>query len=254
MSGDAKPLLGRVALVTGAARNLPAAIARELAAAGAAVAVNDLTAERELREVTEAIQAEGARTTLVMADVCHRNQLEEMVAQVKRDLGAIDILVNGVGPVALEPFMELPEEKWDRVMDANLKAIYLLAQLAAPGMREKGWGRIINFSAGSADYRSASVYALAKSAVRFLTQSLALELGPAIAVNAISPGQIAESSKEVSGHDATLVERVVEHTPAGRLVTRREIARMVVLLCSPAFNSVTGQTIRMDGGWSIPRP
>ena len=247
MSGDAKPLLGRVALVTGAARNLPAAIARELAAAGAAVAVNDLTAERELREVTEAIQAEGARTTLVMADVCHRNQLEEMVAQVKRDLGAIDILVNGVGPVALEPFMELPEEKWDRVMDANLKAIYLLAQLAAPGMREKGWGRIINFSAGSADYRSASVYALAKSAVRFLTQSLALELGPAIAVNAISPGgfdkgELCEGFVKEFGDEAIL----------GRMGRPTiDLNGAVVFLASAASDYVTGHDLVVDGGFTI---
>lgn len=176
-----------------------------------------------------------------------------MVAQVKSDVGTIDILVNGVGPFALEPFLELPEETWDRVMDANLKAVYLLTQLVAPGMEEKGWGRVINISAGSADYRNASVYALAKSALRFLTQSLALELGPAITVNAISPGQIAESAPDISAYDPTLVERAIKYTPTGRLVTRREIARMVVLLCSPAFDSVTGETIRMDGGWSIPR-
>jgi len=253
VSRDDKPLEGKVALVTGAARNLPAVIARELAAAGAAVAVNDVTAERELRKVAQAIQEEGGRVTVVMADVCRRNQLEQMVTQVQRDLGIIDILVNGVGPVALEPLMELPEEKWDRIMDANLKAVYLLTQLVAPGMKEKGWGRIINFSAGSADYRNASVYALAKSTLRFLTRSLALELGPAITVNAISPGQIAESAPDISAYDPTLMERAIEYTPTGRLVTRREIARMVVLLCSPAFDSITGETIRMDGGWSIPR-
>jgi len=243
----------KVALVTGAARNLPAVIARELAAAGAAVAVNDITAEEELREVVRAIQEEGSRGMMVMADVCRRDQLEEIVAQVKGDLGTIDILVNSAGSFAGGSWLELPEESWDRVMDTNLKAIYLLTQLVAPDMKEKGWGRIINISAGSADYRNTSVYGLAKSALRFLTQSLALELGPAITVNAISPGQIAESAPDVSAFDTTLVERAIKHTPIGRLVTRREIARMVVLLCSPAFDSVTGQTIRMDGGWSIPR-
>jgi 3-oxoacyl-[acyl-carrier protein] reductase len=253
VSGDAKPLEGKVALVTGAARNLPAVIARELAAAGAAVAINDVAAERELRKVAQAIHKEGARVTVVMADVCRRNQLEEMVTQVQRDVGIVDVLVNGVGPVAPERFMELPEEKWDRIMDANLKAVYLLARLVVPGMKEKGWGRIINFSAGSADYHNASVYALAKNALRFLTRSLALELGPSITVNAISPGQIVESAPDISAYDPTLVDRAIAYTPTGRLVSRREIARMVVLLCSPAFDSVTGETIRMDGGWSIPR-
>jgi len=253
MNKNDKPLKGKVALVTGAARNLPAVIARELAASGAAVAVNDITAEEELRKVAAAIQEEGDRATVVIADVCRRDQLEEMVAQVKSALGTIDILVNGVGPFALEPFLELPEETWDRVMDANLKAVYLLTQLVAPGMKEKGWGRIINISAGSADLRNHSVYGLAKSALRFLTQSLALELGPAITVNAISPGQIAESALDISAYDPTFVERAINYTPTGQLVTRREIARMVILLCSPAFDSVTGESIRMDGGWSIPR-
>jgi 3-oxoacyl-[acyl-carrier protein] reductase len=215
--------------------------------------MTDVTAESELRKLARAMQEQGARVTIVIADVCRRNQLEDMVTEVQRDLGIVDILVNGVGPAALERFMELPEEKWDRIMDANLKAVYRLAQLVAPGMKEKGWGRIINFSAGSADYRNASVYALAKNALRFLTQSLALELGPAITVNAISPGQIEESTPELSALDPTLADRVREHTPTGRLVSRREIARMVVLICSPVFDSVTGETIRMDGGWSIPR-
>jgi NAD(P)-dependent dehydrogenase (short-subunit alcohol dehydrogenase family) len=253
MNGGDKPLEGKVALVTGAARNLPAIIARELGAAGAAVAVNDITAEEELSKVVAAIQDEGGRTTVVMADVCRRHQLEEMVAQVKRDLGSIDILVNGVGPFALEPFLELPEETWDRVMDANLKAVYLLTQLVAPGMKEKGWGRIINISAGSADLHNHSVYGLAKSALRFLTRSLALELGPAITVNAISPGQIAESAPAISEYDPTFVDRAIKDTPTGRLVTRPEIAQMMVLICSPIFDSVTGETIRMDGGWGIPR-
>lgn len=253
MSGSDKPLEGKVALVTGAARNLPAVIARELAAAGAAVAVNDITAEEELHKVAASIRDGAGRATVAMADVSRRDQLQEMVAQVKRDWGTIDILVNGVGPFALEPFLELPEGTWDRVMNANLKAVYLLSQLVAPGMKEKGWGRIVNISAGSADLRNHSVYGLAKSALRFLTQSLALELGPAITVNAISPGQIAESAPDISAYDPAFVERAIKYTPTGRLVTRREIAQMVVLLCMPAFDSVTGETIRMDGGWSIPR-
>jgi len=246
-------LEGHVALVTGAARNLPAVVAIEFAAAGAAVALNDVTAEEEIQKVAEAIKGKGGKAVVFMADVCRRDQAEEMVARVTETLGTIDILVNGVGPFAMAPFKELPEEDWTRVMDANLKAIYLLTQLVALGMMEKGWGRIINVSAGSADICNHSVYGLAKSAVRFLTQSLALELGPAITVNAISPGQIAESAPAISEYDPTFVERAIKHTPTGRLVTRREIARMMVLICSPIFDSVTGETIKMDGGWSIPR-
>lgn len=249
----ASPLHGKVALITGAARNLPAVIASQLAAAGAAVALEDVADREELDELVDTIRRQGGSAAMFTADVSQREQAAEMVARAADELGTIDILVNGAGPFTITPFQSLREEEWDHIMDVNLKAVYLLAQLVAPNMREKGWGRIINFSACSADHRNPSVYSLSKNAVRFLTQSMALELAPAITVNAISPGQIAESAPDISAYDPALLERAIEHTPTGRLVTRREIAHMTVLMCTPAFDSVTGQIIRMDGGWSIPR-
>jgi NAD(P)-dependent dehydrogenase (short-subunit alcohol dehydrogenase family) len=252
MRANELTLSGKVALVTGAARNLPAVIAQELAAAGAAVAVHDRFLDEDLCEVARAIARTGSRELAVEGDVCSQDQMRAMVARVQGELGTINILVNGVGPFAGGPFLELSEGDWDRVMDANLKAVYLLTQLVAPAMKKVGWGRIINFSAGSADYRSASVYGLAKNALRYLTECLAVELGPSITVNAISPGQIIESAPDVAVYDSTLVARATQHTPTGRLVSRQEVAQMVVLLCSSAFDSITGQTIRMDGGWSIP--
>lgn len=244
---------GHIALVTGAARNLPAVIAKEFAAAGATVAISDITFEDLAQEVAKEIQAEGGKAAVFIADVSRRDQIERMVQRVSDELGTVDILINGAGPFAMDPFKELPEADWNRVMDANLKAIYMLTQLVVPGMMEKGWGRIINISAGSADIRNHSIYGLAKSAVRFLTESLAIEVGPAVTVNAIAPGQIAESAPDISEFDPTFVERAIRWTPTGRLVTRREIARMMILICSPAFDSVTGQTLVMDGGWGIPR-
>jgi len=101
------------------------------------------------------------------------------------------------------------------VMDANLRSVYLLAQQVAPGMNERGWGRIINLSAGSAFLRNHSVYGLAKAGVRFLTEALALELKPGVTVNAIAPGQIAESAPDISLIDPTFVERSIRITPAG---------------------------------------
>jgi NAD(P)-dependent dehydrogenase (short-subunit alcohol dehydrogenase family) len=165
----------------------------------------------------------------------------------------VDILINNAGPFAMDPFLSLKIEEWDRVIDANLRAVYLLAQQVAPGMNERGWGRIINLSAGSAYLRNHSVYGLAKAAVRFLTEALALELKPGVTVNAIAPGQIAESTPDISAYDPTFVERMIRITPAGRLVTRAEVARMMVALCSPAFDLVTGMTLPMDGGARLPR-
>lgn len=242
-----------VALVTGAARNLPAVVARQFAEAGAAVAIVDVAFEDEANRLAEEIGQQGGRAEVFMADVSQRDQVESLTNQVVERLGPIDILINGAGPFAMAPFKDLPEGDWDRVTDANLKAIYLLTRQVAPMMIEKGWGRIINVSAGSADIRNHSVYGLAKSAVRFLTEVLALELGPAITVNAIAPGQIAESAPDISEFDPTFIERAIKWTPTGRLVARPEIARIMLLFCSPAFDSVTGQTLVMDGGWGIPR-
>jgi len=246
-------LAGHVALVTGAARNLPAVVAAEFAAAGAAVAINDVANQDQAEVLAASIRAKGGRASVFMADVADRAQLAHLVAEVENKLGTVDILVNGAGPFAMDPFPELPEADWDRVMDANLKAVYMLAGLVAPGMRAKGWGRIINISAGSADLRNHSIYGLAKWGIRHLTESLALELGPEITVNAISPGQIAESAPDISEFDPTFVERAIAWTPVGRLVTRLEIAQMMVLMCSPMFDIITGETLRMDGGWGIPR-
>ena len=244
---------GHVAQVTGAARNLPAVVAAEFAAAGAAVAINDVAYQDQAEALAASIQEKGGRAAVFMADVADHGQLVRMVDEVQKELGTVDILINGAGPFAMDPFPKLPEADWDRVMDANLKAIYMLVGLVAPGMKAKGWGRIINISAGSADLRNHSIYGLAKWGVRHLTQSLALELGPEITVNAISPGQIAESAPDIAEFDPTFVDRAIAYTPVGRLVTRPEIAQMMVLMCSPAFDSVTGETLRMDGGWGIPR-
>ena len=133
-----------------------------------------------------------------VADVCFPAQVDTLVSAVQGAFGPVDVLVNNAGPFAMDPFLSLKVEDWDRVMNANLRSIYLLAKRVAPGMEERGWGRIINLSAGSAFLRNHSVYGLAKSAVRFLTEELALELKPGVTVNAIAPGQIAESAADMS--------------------------------------------------------
>jgi len=135
------------------------------------------------------------------------------------------------------------------VLDANLKAAWLAAQLAAPGMARLGWGRIVNLGATSAFVRSHSVYGLAKAALLHLTESLAVELAPAVTVNAVVPSQIASARTDrMPAYKAA----AIAGTPLGRLVTEGEIARMVVLLCSAAFDFVTGRAIILDGGRTLP--
>jgi NAD(P)-dependent dehydrogenase (short-subunit alcohol dehydrogenase family) len=248
-------LAGKTALVTGASRNLGPVIAERLARAGATVAVNYHESRAAADELVERLRrADGRGHLAVQGDVSSGAGVTALVEAALEGLGGrVDVLVNNAGPWGAEPYVDLPEETWDLVMDANVKATYLASRLVAPGMRAAGWGRIVNLAAGSQHLRNHSVYGLAKNAVAFLTEELAVELGPEITVNAISPGQIEESAVDIEEFDPTFVPRTLETTPVGRMVTRGEVADMAVLLCAPAFATVTGATIPMDGGWRFYR-
>lgn len=244
-------LAGKTALVTGSSRNLGATIAQTLGASGAEVAVHYSRSAEGARKAAEAIVARGGAAALFQADLAQAEEAQRLASAVLDRFGRVDILVNNVGPYTDIPFTDLPVGDWDRIMNSGLRSSYLLAQAFAPGMRERGWGSIVNISAGSAFIRVHSIYGLMKDAVLHLTQSLALELAPEVRVNAIAPGQIYESD-EVNAIDPTFIPRMIESTPLKRLVTRQEVADAVFLLCSDRFPSLTGQTLVLDGGWSIP--
>jgi NAD(P)-dependent dehydrogenase (short-subunit alcohol dehydrogenase family) len=249
-----RSLEGEVALVTGSSRNLGAAIARELAHRGATVAITYRTS----RDEAEALAAELAGITgrphpVFACDLSSRDATGDFLDRLMGQLGGVDLLVNNAGPFAMDPFTELAEEEWDRIWDSNVTATFLCSRALAPGMEERGRGRIVNVSAGSAYIRNHSIYTLAKASLITLTEALALELGPEITVNAVAPGQIAESADDIIEFDPSFVERAIAHTPIGRLVTRAEVAAIVAELCSPTFDGVTGVTIPVDGGWRLAR-
>lgn len=246
-------LNGKVMLITGAARNLGAAVAAEFAAHGVTVAISDLKFTPESLAAIKKLNAGPGRAIHFVSDASDPAQIRDLVARVQEQLGPIQIMINNAGPFGLDPFLKLKVEDWDTVMNVNLRASYLFTQLVAPGMNARGWGRIINMSAGSSFLRNHSVYGLAKAAVSFLTEELALECKPGVTVNAIAPGQIIESAPDIGAIDPTFVERAIAATPAGRLVSRRDIAKLMVQLCSPEFDLVTGLTIPVDGGQRLPR-
>lgn len=246
-------LVGKTVLITGAARNLGAVVSAEFAAHGARVAIVDRHITGEAVKWAEALNRGPGRAANFIADVSDPAQIRDVVERVQEAFGPVDVLINNAGPFAIDPFLKLRVEDWDYVMNSNLRTIYLFAQLVASGMNERGWGRIINVAAGSAFLRNHSVYGLAKAAVMFLTEALALELKPGVTVNAIAPGQIVESAPDISVYDPTFVERTLRITPTGRLVTRADVARMMIRLCSLEFDMVTGLTIPMDGGARLPR-
>jgi len=248
-------LTGRRALVTGSSRNLGAEVARVLAERGCTVAVTYHSSRAEADALVERLRADtGGRHVAVHADLSTPAGVAPMVADAVAGLGGhVEVLVNNHGPFSMTPFTELDPQEYAAVMDGNLTATYLAVREVAGGMRAGGWGRVVNLSAGSAWLRNHSVYGLAKGALGTLTESLALELGPEITVNAVAPGQIAESAPDVAAIDPTFVDRAIERTPAGRLVTRREVAQVVAMLCTPPFDLLTGAVLPLDGGWRFNR-
>ena len=241
---------GRVALVTGASNGTGVDIARALAAAGARVAVHYRADRAAAEAVAAAIRGAGGAAEVFAADVARADDVRRLVAEVQARLGNPVVVVNNAGPFNGAAFCELAEPDWDHVMNANLKAVYLTAQLTAAGMRRAGWGRIVNIGATSGLVRSHGVYGVAKSALLARTEALALELAPMITVNAVVPSQIASARTD---RMAAYKAAAIAGTPLGRLVTEEEIARMVALVCSPDFDFVTGRTIVMDGGRTLPR-
>jgi NAD(P)-dependent dehydrogenase (short-subunit alcohol dehydrogenase family) len=252
---DGTWLDGKSALVTSGSRNLGATVAERLATAGARVAVNYHSSKEAAAQLVATLKRDTGKEHIALyGDTTTGTGARALAQQALEALGGcVDVLVNNSGPFSMQAYLDLAESEWDRIWDANVKAAYVITRVLAPAMRRAGWGRIVNISAGSAYLRNHSIYGLAKEAVICLSEELALELGPEIHVNCIAPGQIAESADDVSEIDPTFVERSIERTPTKRLVTRPELADMVALLCSPPFDSVTGVTIPMDGGWRFNR-
>jgi NAD(P)-dependent dehydrogenase (short-subunit alcohol dehydrogenase family) len=252
--GAARTLRGMRVLVTAASSGLGSEVARAFAGAGARVAIHYRADEAGARDLLGGLPADGGSHAVVSGDLAADGAAAEVVAEAARALGGpVQILVNNCGPFSLTPLAQLKPAEWHRVMDTNLTAAWLATRTAAPGMRELGYGRVINVSAGSAFVRDHAVYGLAKAAVHTLTEQLAVELGPEITVNTIAPGQIAESAAEIAAYDPTFVDRTIATTPAGRLVHRAEVAAIVLALCGSEFDIVTGAVLPVDGGCRITR-
>lgn len=251
MTGPDPFLKGHLALVTGASRNLGAEIAHAMASAGARVVVNYHSSERAALDVLASLPGSGH--VAVGADAGTPAGIDHLVSESERLAGrVIDIVVNNAGPFSMTPYTELDPVEFDQIWNTNVRAAYLAVRRTAPAMIEAGWGRVVNISAGSAYLRNHSVYSLAKDAMFTLTEQLAVELGPSVLVNCVAPGQILESAQDMAAFDAGFVARTTKRTPAGRLVTRADVAGVVLALCSSAFSMVTGATVPVDGGARLP--
>ncbi|MBI1784602.1 SDR family oxidoreductase [Candidatus Sumerlaeota bacterium] len=239
-------LSGKIALITGGAR-MGADIALALAKRGTKIALLYRASRKAAEETIKSIEKAKGTAIAIRGDVISEQDCRRAAADVARKFGGLDILVNMASSYERRGLKQLTAEDWERAMGVDARGSYLMSLAAAPFMKKRGAGRIINFSdwvaaSGRPRYDSYLSYYTAKSAVLGLTQALALELAPAILVNAIAPGPI------LPPPGMSLMERrkVINSTPLARWGGPAEIAKAVLFLVDSDF--VTGECIRVDGG------
>lgn len=268
-------LKGKVALVTGAGRNIGKATALELAALGAGVVVNARTNQAELDSVAAECRERGVKAIAVLADVGRMSDVERIIQRAKKELGPIDILVNMVGIRPPTPFLEITEEEWNLVLSVNLGSCFRTSKLVLPDMIKRGWGRIINISGRDAYYgKTDRAHCVAsKSAITGFTRALASEFSRyGITVNCVVPGPFNTTrprfwyegfpnvdpaaggrSHDVSAASGQQGGRVAGSpvqtgTPVGRAGEPWELAKTVAFLASDDAAYITGQSIHVNGG------
>ena len=240
-----------VALITGSARRIGAAIARSLHAAGYDLALHCRHSRGDVDALAAELDAVRPGSSFVQqADLTEFDRLPELVAHTIGRYGRLDALVNNASSFAPTPIGTTTPAQWDTLFASNARAPFFLAQAAAPHLAATR-GAIVNLADiyGERPLREHTVYCMAKAALLMLTKSLALELGPAVRVNAVSPGAILwpDHTGEEQGGDADKQQRMLARTPLGRTGTPEEVAEAVRWLLQDAHYS-TGQVLHLDGG------
>ena len=257
-------LVGRVALVTGSTSGIGLGIARALAGQGASVLLNGFGEPGAIEEIRSGIEREhGVRVLHHGADMTRPAEIAAMVAEAERAFGSLDVLVNNAGIQHVAAIEDFPVERWDAVIAINLSSAFHAMRAAIPGMRARGWGRIINIASAHGLVGSAekSAYVAAKHGVLGLTKAAAIELAEAgVTVNAICPGWVrtplverqleARAAAEGRGVEAVERDLLSEKQPMARFTTPEQIGGLAVFLCSQAADTITGAPLSIDGGWA----
>ncbi len=257
-------LQGKTALVTGSTSGIGLAVARRLAEAGADIFMNGVGDEAENRRLADGLGEEfGVRTAFSPADMSKPAEIEAMADQALDAFGRIDILVNNAGIQHVAPVDEFPPEMWEKIVAINLSAAFYATRRFLPGMKEAGWGRIVNTASAHAlvasPYKSA--YVAAKHGIAGLTKTVALEVAQQhITVNAIAPGYVWTSIVERQVPDTAKARGLSEEEvkrdvilgaqPTKEFVTVEQVASLAHYLCTDDAKSITGAILSMDGGWT----
>lgn len=257
-------LSGKAAIVTGSTSGIGLGIARALAARGASLVLNGFGDPDEIEKTRSDLAAEFKVNVLYSkANIAMPAEIAELIALAERELGGVDVLVNNAGIQHVAPIEEFAVEKWDAIIAINLSGAFHTIRLAVPGMKRKGWGRIINIASAHALVASPfkSAYVSAKHGLAGLTKTVALEVAEhGITVNAVCPGYVLTPLVEKQIPDTAKARGITEEEvvrdvllaaqPTKRFVAVEELEGLAVFLCSDEAKSITGAMLPVDGGWT----
>jgi 3-hydroxybutyrate dehydrogenase len=257
-------LSGRLALVTGSTSGIGLGIARTLAAAGADIVLNGFGERAEIERLRSAIAAEyGVQAGFAAADIGKGEAVRAMIRDIEREHGRLDILINNAGIQHVAPIEEFPADRWDSILAINLSGAFHAIAAALPGMRGRGWGRIVNVASAHGLVGSAhkSAYVAAKHGILGLTKVTALETANSgITANAICPGWVLtplverqledRAARNGTSVEAEKAEFVREKQPLTEFSTPEQIGALAAFLCSDAARTITGTALPVDGGWT----
>lgn len=257
-------LKGKSALVTGSTSGIGLGIARALAKEGVHVTLNGFGDRAEIERLVGALTTEyGVRVAYSSADMSKPSEIRGMIAEHERTFGSLDVLVNNAGIQHVAPVDEFPDEKWDAILAINLSSNFHAIKAALPGMKSRGWGRIINVASvhGLVASPFKSAYVSAKHGVLGLTKTVALELAEtSITVNAICPGYVRtplvenQIDQQAAAHklprERVIRDVILASQPKKEFVEVDHLGALAVFLCSPAGSAITGTHFDVDGGWT----
>jgi len=257
-------LQGKTAIVTGSTSGIGLAIAERLAESGCHVVLNGFGDAAAIEATRAALaQRTGVRVSHSAADMSQPDQIEAMVREAEAAHGGVDVLVNNAGIQHVSPVDEFPPAKWEQILAINLSSNFYTVRAALPGMKQRGWGRIVNIASAHGLVASPfkSAYVAAKHGVLGLTKSVALEVAEtAITCNAICPGYVktplveGQIRDQARAHqmpeDQVVRDVILASQPNKRFVATSALADLVLFLCSPAADAITGAALPVDGGWT----